>query len=426
MSLLNDMLKDLDEVKQRSGKTQVNHGEKRTLEKSRKTGWVFPAVALLALGYFLIVEWNVLGVMPEPAKDVSPDTSKAANEWSTRLNARLAEEKAKQARESKQSVSAVLDTNEETLTETTAELDAQNSYVNDLQSYLKRASTLMSEGSFELENARRAFGLFRSALALDANNTLALQGVENIKNAVIDRLHVLEREKNTSALEETLNLARAVNVSKDNLDMFTASVNTLKAPTSTQPAPASQLIRASKEIKDQELAAKISRFGPEDYQAQVFDRLKDGKPTANSVIVLAKQYFANENVNKLKALERVLSSNLPLQKFVKAHRYGIEQGVERSVVLLEAINLPFELEHERVRQLAGFYQALKQHKNANFLYRQLTASHFSTVDDWLGLAVTYEAQGQSRYALIAYQKVRKIGHYDENISRYVQSRLRAL
>ena len=433
MSLLNDMLTDLDAAKKAKLASGPNRGGEESLLPTKPTKasqWILPGIAAVAIAYWVLVEWNVFGWMPETNKSQPAQELDVSDDWSTRLKERLAKEQAAKNSEPETlaivgdgTINALSSVNHSGGGSNPGARELTDAQMSTMGKRLMQANELLREPSSPLVNLQSALTAYQEVLTMDAQNVVALEGVDKIQQRL---LHVMDQARSQSdfpGLSDAYAISQQASVDPNVLTEYAQALEAMNEASKAQQA---RSLSIKRQFNDQKTAAEITRYKVEPYEAQVIRQLKQGSQAPLSVVALTKKYYAQGLWAKIQTLENAVPSTSNLKKFVHAHRLAGQDNLVDAVAVLSEVRLRADIEHERVRQLAGFLQALKEIDGANVLYQQLTRSRYATVDDWLGLAVTYDAQGRTQAALKAYHVVSKNGHYNEQISSYVQARLRAL
>lgn len=94
--------------------------------------------------------------------------------------------------------------------------------------------------------------------------------------------------------------------------------------------------------------------------------------------------------------------------------------------VLGELEVDIEQSSEYVALKASSAQKLEYHREASTLYSRLTAYEPEQAKWWLGLAISLDKQGETRPALLAYEKAAELNQLSLSVSDFIQQRIEAL
>lgn len=103
-----------------------------------------------------------------------------------------------------------------------------------------------------------------------------------------------------------------------------------------------------------------------------------------------------------------------------------QNETSRAIAILERAQPDIVENPEYHSFLAALYQKLSMHERAIRKYQQVLSLRPNTGNWWLGLGISLEGQGRIEEALTAYQSARQSGNLNDNIITYINSRITIL
>ena len=478
MSLINDMLKDIDRD-QSSGEPPIPNGlvEKKPEKSTGVRRFLLPGVALTAVAYALLIEWNLLGIMPDkksapmeipqpialnskwlkpteaptaigieqPAavatqmdttSVANPQNSTAIQDTSTELRSdslavtdltkAVAQEVGTKKSDTANAVVAEADTTKQFVPEQASK--SQETVINQpqpvaIQRLLDAATRALMENRLTTPAGDNAFQLYKSVLVIDPDNAAAHSGIEAIRQRYLHWLDKALAENKTTAAQMYWQKARSVGVDVSTLSSYETALHS--SPQKADAAPT--LVTLSEATitpavipNDEELAERLRRDGLRREQDAL--RLIKQMPNAlQSSVALADLYVDRRAVADLRRLAELLK-NQPAQNYVMAQLMVLDGQEQAALGALTASEFSGDAEQQRMRLLAGLRQKGGEHDAAMKLYATLVTAAPDNVSDWLGLAVSADKSKLIGTALNAYEKVLLLRHPDQRVMQYARQR----
>lgn len=103
-----------------------------------------------------------------------------------------------------------------------------------------------------------------------------------------------------------------------------------------------------------------------------------------------------------------------------------QNETSRAIAILERAQPDIVENPEYHSFLAALYQKLSMHERAIEKYQQVLGLRPDAGNWWLGLGISLEGQGRTEEALVAYQRARNSGSLSDNIITYINSRIKVL
>lgn len=470
MSLINDMLKDLDR-EQRGDDPPLPTG---LAEPKRDTSaglrrYLLPGVALIAVAYALVVEWNLLGLMPEktPAPTEIPQPIALNSKWLKHnatgdaptsvgiekpviASASMDQVALSEATADAQNPVAEVSSTEQPAAapvipesaipafdaETTAPVTAAEAPVADteaqggaVQRLLTVAEQALMANRLTTPAGDNAYQLYKSVLVIDPANAAAHAGIESIRERYLAWMERAIAEHRTAAAQIYWQKAKSVGVDAATLASYqTTLAEAQVAATSTAlpPSPESIVTLPEPTITpaalpdDGHMAARLRHDGLRREQDAL--RLLAQVPGAEqTAVALTDLYVERRAVTELRRLAERLKQQ-PAQHYVMAQLAVLDGRDQQALDTLAAAEYSGAAERQRVRLLAGLQQKAGQHAAAMELYAALVADSPDNVGDWLGLAVSADKSKLTSTALNAYEKVLLLRHPDQRVMQYARQR----
>lgn len=121
-----------------------------------------------------------------------------------------------------------------------------------------------------------------------------------------------------------------------------------------------------------------------------------------------------------------LAPNYAPYKKIKARLLLQEGRSAEALQLLEQVPPSLQADKEYHELLATLYQQNSQHGKAIATYQELLRTNSSEGRWWAGLGISLEAQGDTQKAVASYQAALQQGNLDPGVRQYSQGRIRSL
>lgn len=470
MSLINDMLKDLDSDKTAEPKEPLPAGLREPEPKRRSPRrLLLPGLAVIAVLYGLVVELNILGVMPDkkpaieipkpialnskwlqeapgvappPAEPVAlgkitlspPADTPASTSLPTVSNAA-----GPTAIEPEARTPSSLTAGEADKTGQTAEAVAEDPA---LEKLLAAAELALDEDRLMTPAGNNAYQFFNSVLLLQADNDRAQAGIEQIRQRYLGWLENALVQGKPAAASQYWQRARSAGTAPEILQDYhrrieqagtataagLASVNSGPLPVESTsqgviPAVSSSTITPAAPRNDAAAAVRLQSQGLVVGEMAALRWINDGQSIDQTAVVLADLYAAMGAGEKLANLHQILLTRQSTAAvYAQAQLMARQQNFAGAAEQLANVQFSGMAEQRRMRALAGFYQHLKHFDRALPLYSRLVGVQPANVNDWLGLAVSADAQQMTAVARDAYKNVVQLTHPDTRVMRFAQQR----
>lgn len=388
MSLLNDMLRDLDKHRGRGNSSILAPGMAKAVPRNAVKRWWLPAAAVLALGYFFVVERNLLGLMPNPTQNYleAPKPISMNPKWLAAVENHGQGSVAVQTAVASEPTAAP---------DNVAAPVASPSVVPESGRVAQAAETRPASDGTNL----RASNLDTAAPSDDAFSSAGThQNVQNLadENAPIARSELASEPK--SHRESVGDSPRAG-------------------------AASAPRVTLSPEDRDHNVAQALNTETLAQRESQAWLWLREGAVIDQTAFALADIYRANGNLRRLQELQEHLAQRAPnLVAYVLAQQALLQQDWPAAIRALGSAQFQGRAEAQRLRLLGGIYQNTQQYPQALDVYRQLVAQSDAQVNDWLGQAVALDALGNRQGARDAYRRVHQMQHPDPQVNAYAQRR----
>lgn len=379
MSLLNDVLRDLDQrlPAKRSAKPDASGAAPKA---SRP--WL-PLAAAVAVAYYVTVEMLGIGqTPPTPAPEAIAANAAINPKWLAQLP------KAQAALAARVAVEPVR----------LAPAATGAGAADDLAA---RGLKALADGHYLPPGPVNALHLLQTARALAPEHAAALAGLEQLG------LRLTEQAEAAIAAGD---IARA-------RDLLTVMEREHLAP-GAQPALAAALVRTASAPPAPETNSRTAAPRAPAVPAQV--AAPPSAPDWRRMQTLAE----TGDASGLDALAARLTP--PLAALARGQAAFLRGDHAGARAQLEQVSLTGEAEWLRLRWLASFCWAAADYGCARDQYAR--ASHNPSVSgaDWLGLAASADQLGRAAEARAAYVRARAAGGHSFDVQRYIEARLAAL
>jgi len=458
MSLINDVLKDLD------GKAPVRVEDfpsgLSSAPASRPTGrrWLLPALAGVAVIYALVVEFNVLGLFPEKTSvaveipqpiafnrnwmQQGPAATEVVAQTVTPAEASLAPVESHSSEAEIPSPYAVIEDaapatsveSENTAlvasdVDATAPAESALSQTEYLAPLLQAAEAALRDKRFTTPAGDNAYQYFRSILLLVPDHPQAVAGISEIQQIYLNWLEQALADQRLDAARDYWLKARNVGVEESVLRTYEDRIKVSSPIATRESAPESSPVKSSIRragagvADDLSAAVRLQRDGLVVGEARALRWLEEGTPVEQTAVVLADFYAARGDVGKLIQLQQLLlRRDSAAATFVSAHLAARQQNFQAAVEQLTSASFTGQAEERRQRMLAGFYLQLQRYTEALPIYSDLVNLASGNVNDWLGLAVCADAQQLSSVAQNAFFQVLRLTHPDSRVMAFARQR----
>lgn len=456
MSLLNDALKDLDRSRQHAASDRAKSAASGApLGRNAKIKqYALPALAALAALLWLIIEVDILGVMPKEAVvpdpvapialnskwlQVDPQSLQAAQVQPIGVdpvavsrvtvvdkqgaNAAASESVthggdaqllSKHVRPSGDNVSTSREEGTDAVAPTSANAVAQ---------LLDEANDAFQQDRLMTPAGNNAYQLYRSVLIIEPNNLSALAGIISIQQRYLQLAEVAVQARQLSTAELYLQRATKAGASAQQIEPYRLMAAQNNA---TPVANGSQKMQV-KFDKDLDLAQRIREYPLAHYESKAWSRIESKAPSGWTAMALADAYAAKHNHGQLRRLITTVTDGDPaVAAYVQSQWLVLNGDLKGAAQMLEPYVETPDKNLFHLRLLAGIRASLSDYRGALPLYRQLVETSDFSLNDWLGYAVALERVGERSAALHAYQRISRIRHTDRRINDYINGRIRDL
>lgn len=464
MSLINDMLKDLD------GNPAGRRPVRRTAAPAAPVPWrtwLLPGLAVLCVLYWVLFEWNVLGFVPDSSQNLPVVESVPMDSgWLDQLQQA---EAILAARKRESAIASQTDTGTNTGTSTAMANPATTAVINPRESdktpipgtqeSSAAATTLTAAVSnqpnsfnsmpgtdtFEMDDAvvrrllqsaeqalavdrltvpesNNAFYFYSTILLADPANKDALQGIEQVKQRYLALIDGAISRNEPDLARRYLDGAARAGLDSQILEQRRSG---LGSPANDGSEAALQRVATgSPQRTDRNLARALQQKGLTGREQQALQWVTDGAPVTHTVLALTGLYSDMGATVRLQNLQRILASRqMDLQVLPAAHMHWLARDADLAIRRLQEVQFDDAAEVARLRLLAGLLQETGAFEAASDTYAKLVDLPGATSHDWLGLAVSLDAQNRHHAAYQAYQNLAGQQMPSPDIANFIQQRL---
>ncbi|MDQ2075224.1 tetratricopeptide repeat protein [Marinimicrobium sp. ABcell2] len=458
MSLVNDMLRDLDRrgVKVARSDSQGPEPERAVVDgrHSSPKPWLAAVAAFVFVGVGLL-GWNVLSGSSSPQAPNVPEVSDVQErviETPREPNgpAEVLAALDIPGPEPEPELEAVEEPIEEVL-----ELTAlQNAKIGRL---LAEAELALGRDRLTSPIEDNAFSRYREILSLSPEHPEALAGIERITRRYLDLTEGHLERNDLERAEVMLRRARTVQQNHPGIVQLAEQLAAASEarPEESQPAPTSRQAAVNttanttgENAPEQHLeVTRTAARQDERIAREARELLQQGRhhsarlrlekwleqhpDSVHSATELAGIYIDQGNIEAAQALLDEAEFLSTGERTRLRARLALVQGQpEEAIALLEA-DLPEADDNEPYRSLlAGLYYRADRHAEAASAYRRLLDNFGAKPGYWLGLALALDAQQQHASAVESYRRALTSGHYDTRENRevrdYIEQRITTL
>lgn len=485
MSLINDMLKDLDNDTAKDSDSLPTGLQATEAKRRSRRGWILPALAAVAALYALVVEFNILGLMPDksapaeipqpvalnskwleqgpatkaaepvPLDKVTPDTAPVAAEPVVESRVAVQESPAVheiQAQEIPAQEIPIQESLDSTVRPAAVSDMVQSADMaaatadSAVARLLQAAASALQEQRLTTPVGNNAYQYFNSVLLLEPENPQAVAGIQQIQQIYLDWLDQALTRNQPESARRYWHKARAIGADEEVLlayenrlqtlaldsgapqpmetkQIVTQPVATEESATQQTPAKYSISAAAAPSVDDASAAARLIRDGLTLGEARAWRWLEQGAAVEQTGVVLADFYAAQGAQPKLARLHELLSRRGSTSAvYIQAQLMAGQQNFTLAAEQLSGVEFSGAAEERRLRTLAGFYQRLRDYARALPLYSHLVNTSSANANDWLGLAVSADAQQMTAVAQNAYQMLLRLNHPDPRVMGFARQR----
>lgn len=430
MSLLNDMLKDLDSGA-RSNEDSSKSDALMVKPKRSIKALLLPILAAVFACYFIVFELNIFGWFPaSPASPVEmPGPVQLNSKWLTSnpQAAGPAQANDTPVNTTASSVSSISNSENPNLLVSTEidviknESKSQNSSTNEpIKQLLEKAKQLLALDKLMTPIGENAFHIYKSVLLVEPHNEQAIQGLKLIQSRYVELAQQAKSEKKYNLVNLYLSRAKTIGpVDDDVAGGFGSKSSPSELDANMMPSSHKSIKRHT--LADSQLAEQIRKRYREEYKSEVLTRLERSEPMSASLLALADRFAATED---LLALGSMGESNLqpPIDQYVQAQIHVVQKEYEKARASLESHQLGTH-DAWRIRLLGAVCQKLGDYGCAKAQFIQLVASSEAKTSDWLGLAICLDAMGEYENAMESYRKVLASLPANDRVALYVKNRV---
>jgi len=444
MSLINDMLQDLDRdtVPERPVLPSGLAAKKADASASTRR-FILPGLAVVAVIYAVIFEFNLFGLVPEKKKPVIdiPEPIALNSKW---LHVKPAETPAAVVVEtvpvsaiteevatadtagdsdvSEQVISLAVEQNQIAATHPDTDF-SDNSAIAHL---LEAAARALAANQLTTPTGNNAYELFNSVLVIDPQNEDALAGIANIRQRYLWWLEQALNQGRVTAAQIYAHKAKNVGVDAATLAAYADRLNQTAASAPAEIPAAETSAHASitpaKIASDAEVAERLRTVGLR-AEAEALRLIAQARATPQTAVALADLYAERQARGELRYLADLLADKTqPAYAYVAAQLWVLDRQEKRAADALASVEFDGLAERQRQRLLAGLQQKAGNYGAAMALYADLVSVSPESVSDWLGLAVSADRSKLLDTALDAYEKVLMLRHPDPRVMQFARQR----
>lgn len=439
MSLINDMLQDLDVDQGKSKPTSIGSQSVVSSSPIRFKSFLLPTMAILAIAYFLIVEFNVFGVMPERQQlhevpkpiAMNPKWLAVASDDGKQSTTSIDTSSALTVKsipiESAITVDVVMPAVSEPSVVTHSEANAVaaekvNNHAIDI--LLGEGRLALQEDRLMTPESRSAFQLFHSVLLLDAENTSAKQGLKAVHARYLELAHAAEQRGQDTLNRHYLQRANQISPVGETLRSHTLKRSEPSYVPREARTAGSMDISETAKPNDGYLAGRIRTNYQTSLKDQLIKEVTLGHPMPLATVALADHLARANDIDSLTQFSMALFNiNSNSQPYVAAQAAIVAGDLDKVKGLLAGLNSSDKIFIPSLRLLSAICQKQQDFTCAIKGYQQLVNSSEAQASDWLGFAVSLDNVGNSQGALQAYRKIENAGHSDPRVVRYIRQRI---
>jgi tetratricopeptide (TPR) repeat protein len=459
MSLINDMLQDLDRSDARDTRVLpagLASGKPPSAASSRR--YLLPGLAAVAVVYAVIVEWNLLGLMPAktaPAMDI-PQPISINSKWlklTAAPNAAIENEEPVTQLKPAAQLKPVAQLNGATvavdvsaddrsqpapaveespaamsvpaISIATASVPTTSISASAVEPLVAAGERALAANRLTTPVGDNAYELFKSALLLDPHNAAAQAGVETIRQRYLTWLEHALASGRTGAAQAYLQKARNVGVEPAVLATYEPRLPQAPQQEASEPVVdvrPKAVITPAKMADDATVADRLRTVGLR-AETEALGLIREARAVPQTAVALADLYVERQARNEMFHLAELLTNKTEsAYAYVAAQLWLFDGQERRSIDALSTVEFSGLAERQRQRLLAGLRQRAGDYGQAMELYSQLVAASPDSVADWLGLAVSADRSNLLNTALDAYEKVLLLRHPDSRVMQFARQR----
>lgn len=459
MSLINDMLKDLDgrRADEQVGLTADIPASGRRIGKRM----ILPVLAAVAVLYFLIVYMDLFGLFRDRddlTAEKIPEPISMNSRW---LHVEVEQGAAVTLEGPSSHVTAAhsdavpsADENRDvTATESggvggspnerqTADLgppsgktdsDAQMRSDTEVAKLLREAEAALQRDHLMTPSQRNAYQLFNAVLVLDKAHPEAVQGLMNIHDRYIALAEEAQSRGDRAQADLFVRRAEMIAPVPDAIRVgliqdSRESSTSVDPPTKRNPTKRKTLsndkikIQPVSRLSDSQWVDRLRSNSSTHVLEEVFDLLEQGRELPLTTHFLADQFVRENQPHQLKKLARWVPIDSAGGLYVAAQQAIMAEDFHSVKSILRNVGTQNPVAADELRLRSAVCQKMRDYQCAARGYQELVGSPFSDINDWLGAAVSLDALRRSHGALSAYQRVADVPHPDPAIADFARRR----
>lgn len=443
MSLLNDMLKDIDGDEKSPDKSTAS-ALASNVTKQDKRGFILPVVALIAGGFYALVELNIFGIFPErktASNFVIPEPVKLNSKW-LEGGAHIKKEKEAQTElatepkiaipKSDQSMAATkeakgnISSAEAVIAASVAVLPQLEPSESGIQTLLDKADQLIEKKHYTTPASDNALQYLKSVLLLAPQNKAATERLNAIKK---EYLHMAERARekgNVNAAQRYYEKASLTGlITPADIAYFVEQTREPELSVSQSGISGTSDSKKLKPQSDSDLVKSLqAQF--DKYETIVLNRLRQGEALPLSTMALSEQYFNKRDRQSITELAQISKNDADVQNVLLAQKKVLDKQYENARALLDMEESSGELNIIRLRLLGATCQKLVDFVCAEQAYSRIMNTTKPELQDWLGLAVASDGVGNSSQAAEAYLQVLNNPIASDRVRQFARARVSEL
>lgn len=469
MSLINDMLQDLDSRKHLQNTDSVSDAEIADAEitvapndsAAPRAVWIFLGLLLAAFIGFWLVQPLVTGfgfAKPTPPQELVDSVTEKDEDTATTIATTTAIKIPVEPPVAAVDTAQVINTENthESINNIPVEVIAENivavaadKHQAQIEKFLSAAEVALNNNRLSLPRGQSAYDLYRRVIAIDANNAQALDGLQKVKTRyaglIEDALAATEFKRAKQLVNRVENLSltfrsfQLENYRNRIQEQLLAAQSASAEPSETTSVAvdnqnnADTYLAINKTLVSRELALaretqQLFALGRGTEAAAQLEHFISDNATANlSRILLFDFYLDQTQLSRArKVMEPVHAMDAATLAYMQARLAMMSSGAGSAIALLEKQKPEENIAEIYNTLLAGLYQKEKSHGKAAALYASLIELNPSSVTYWLGMGISRDALGEHQPALNAYNVVLAHKNLDEKVRNFVKTRIQAL
>lgn len=417
MSLINDMLRDLEARRDDQDSMQVFESVQSSPQ------WFRPRIymlVLMTLGVFFLLTqaWSLLSAKQSDNRPLlsSPVASGAL------ISKSIYTELASNAPENINIISA-----------------DQPIQAMEIGLLLRQGIEALNADRLSLPEHNNAITFFRQVLDLDQNNLEATEGLIKVRERYKALIDMALADGKLERAKVLFGRAKAVGMAAEDQQVVWSSIEAhgdkvlnLNTPASQEKKESTSLaIAMSWEFKDQQTSQSAQVLFDKNQRERARQLLRNFVQQSPHIGISFRQLFKDYLLTQdFSYAESLVTNNgyLPIaERAYLLSRIDLAQGqAESAIAKLEQYTPENKLFRAYYGLLAALYQRTDRHLDAANHYRQLLQRDREQPDYWLGLGISLDALGQRQQALQAFQFANRFSQINPRVKSYIRQRIQAL